>query len=168
MTKVIPTPLSAEAFAPFGDVIETNSAKEKRDINEGNTVRYHDLAELTLTTHNGKPLINIFRTTPLSMPIKLKMMERHPLSSQAFIPLSRMPYLVVVAPAGDFDESGIRVFLATGTQGVNYHPGTWHHYSLALQGVSDFLVIDRGDEDPSDDADNCDEVELSESIEIEL
>jgi len=169
MIKIKTTPLDPAAFAPFGDVIETQSAAESRIINEGNTTRFHDLAELTLGTNNGRPLLNIFRTTPLPHPLKLTMMERHPLSSQAFIPLSNNPYLVVVAPKGEMDESKICVFLATGTQGVNYHPGTWHHYSLALDGISDFLVVDRGEMLSSKtEADNCDEVKLSQPIEIEL
>lgn len=173
--KIIPIPLSAEAFVPFGDVIETQAASETRIINEGNTIRFHDLADLTLTHSDGKPLINIFRTTPLAMPLRLSIMERHPLSSQAFIPLSAKPYLVVVAPAGKLDETKIKVFLASGTQGVNYHPGTWHHYSLALESSSDFLVVDRGaasSQDAngvsSDSDDNCDELVLSEPLIIEM
>ena len=92
-------------------------------------------------------------------------MERHPLSSQTFIPLGNSNYLVVVAPAGDLSVDNIQSFLAAPDQGVNYHPGTWHHYSLALNETSDFLVIDR--DGPED---NCDEVALTEQdwIEIEL
>ena len=67
-------------------------------------------------------------------------MERHPLGSQAFIPLSGRPYLVVV---GRDKPENLEVFLAGPTQGVNYRAGTWHHYSLALEAPSDFLVIDR-------------------------
>jgi ureidoglycolate lyase len=167
--KIIPAPLSAEAFAPFGDVIETQAATDTRIINEGNTIRFHDLANLTLTHNDGTPLINIFRTTPLAMPLRLSIMERHPLSSQAFIPLSAKPYLVVVAPAGKLDEAKIKVFLAAGTQGVNYHPGTWHHYSLALESTADFLVVDRGSALPQGDSDdNCDEVVLSDPLIIEI
>ncbi len=84
-------------------------------------------------------------------------------SSQMFMPLPSNPYLVVVAPKGKFDESKVKVFLASPNQGVNYHVGTWHHYSLALDAVSDFLVVDRGG-----DGGNCDEVRLKESIVIEV
>lgn len=173
--KIIPVPLTTEAFIPFGDVIETKAAAETRIINDGNTIRFHDLADLTLTRSDGKPLINIFRTAPLATPLKLSIMERHPLSSQTFIPLSAKPYLVVVAPAGELDETNIKVFLASGTQGVNYHPGTWHHYSLALKSTADFLVVDRGPASPQNTADNsgdiddnCDEVVLSEPLIIEM
>jgi len=128
-------------------------------INYGQTERYHDLATIDVAQNGGKTLVNIFRSTPLATPIKIEIMERHPLSSQMFMPLSDTPYLVVVAPKGEFDERQIRAFLASSNQGVNYHPGTWHHYSLALGGVSDFLVIDRGG-----DGDNCDEVRLATSL----
>ena len=160
---ITPEDLTPEAFARFGDVIDVPSAKENKLINEGNTVRYHDLASLSLTQAAGTPLISIFRSTPLPLPITLKSMECHPLSSQAFYPLSQNPYLVVVAPAGEFRESQIRVFTARCHQGVNYHPGTWHHYSLALNSISDFLVIDRGGPE-----ENCDEVNLSRPLVISL
>ena len=160
--------LTNESFSTFGDVIETSAAKEERSINDGNTIRFDDLADLSLTGNKGRPLVNIFRSTPLPMPMTLKMMERHPLSSQAFYPLTDNPYLVVVAPAGEFKESAIRIFKARSDQGVNYNPGTWHHYSLALNNTSDFLVIDRGTvEDDTLDG-NCDEVVLSKPIVIDL
>jgi ureidoglycolate lyase len=88
-------------------------------------------------------------------------MERHPLSSQAFIPMGQQPYLVVVAPKGEFDINKIEVFLASSNQGVNYHKGTWHHYCLALHQVSDFIVVDRGGA-----GDNCDVVNLDGSLVI--
>jgi ureidoglycolate lyase len=162
LRRISPVDLTAGEFAPFGDVIEVAAVDAVRNINEGHTERYHDLAKLTLDEAGGQPAINIFRSTPLPNPLLLKFMERHPLSSQAFMPLSGRPYLVVVAPPGDLDESAIRVFLASAHQGVNYHPGTWHHYCLALNEVSDFLVVDRIAND-----ENCDEVMLKESIEIE-
>lgn len=162
MRNLVPAVLTKEVFAPFGDVIEVSDSCELRDINEGNTQRYHNLATLTLDADGGQAAVNIFRSAPLSIPLVLKFMERHPLSSQAFMPLSNRPYLVVVAPAGELEESAIRAFLASGEQGVNYHPGTWHHYCLALNEPSDFLVIDRIADD-----ENCDEVDLSDPISIE-
>lgn len=144
--------LTKEAFAPFGDVIETRGA-EHFLINKGSTVRYHDLAEVQ-TDEKGRVLINIFRATPLDYPLTIELLERHPKGSQAFVPLSDRPYLVLVAPPGDtVHAEDLRAFIATGEQGVNYHAGTWHHPVLALHDVSDFLVIDRGGE-----GENCDEI----------
>lgn len=143
MRTVTPEPLTVEAFKPFGDVIEASDEATKLAINYGNTTRFHDLAGVDVMAEGGRPGVSIFRSTPLAQPIAIKIMEYHPLSSQAFVPLTSNSYLVVVAPAGDFDASAIRVFKAHGDQGVNYRAGTWHHFSLALDGVSDFLVIDR-------------------------
>lgn len=150
-----PIPLTSENFAEFGDVIETGEQVQSFAINDGYTQRFHDLANVDVSSNNGRPLINIFRSTPLVQPIAIKMMERHPLSSQAFIPLSNQPYLVVVAPKGEFKVEKLSVFIASKSQGVNYHAGTWHHYCLALHQVSDFLVVDRGGE-----GDNCDVISL--------
>jgi ureidoglycolate lyase len=160
--KLKPEPLTAEAFAAYGDVIEVANAKEIREINYGNTRRFHDLAGLDLTGQQGKALVSIFRSIPLPRPVPIKVMEVHPLSSQAFIPLSGRPYLVVVAGQGSFESKNLRVFLAGPQQGVNYRKGCWHHYSLALESPSDFLVIDR--EGPGD---NCREVFLDEEIVID-
>lgn len=154
-------PLTAEAFAPYGDVIEASEAAHRIDINYGNTVRYHDLASLHLAVDGGKAGVSIFRSTPIAQPITIKLMEFHPKSSQAFVPLSGRPYLVVVAPAGDFDSAKLKVFLASGSQGVNYHAGTWHHFSLALDETSDFLVIDRIADD-----DNCVEYHLNKAEQV--
>lgn len=157
MRRLTPEPLTAQAFAPFGDVIEASPAAEQRAINYGATTRFHDLARVDVVEDAGKPLISIFRSTPIERPVRVQIMERHPIASQAFMPLSGRPYLVVVAPPGELDPDAIRAFLAGPGQGVNYARGTWHHYSLALDEVSDFLVVDRGGP-----GDNLDEVELAE------
>jgi len=154
-------PLTRDAFAAFGDVIEISDQAKHFGINDGHTERYHDLASVDVNNQDGRTLINIFRSTPLAQPIAIRMMERHPLSSQAFIPLSGQPYWVVVAPAGEFDVSQLQAFLASPEQGVNYHAGTWHHYCLALHEVSDFIVIDRGGPGA-----NCDLVELDGSLSL--
>ncbi|MBR9883905.1 MAG: ureidoglycolate lyase [Oceanospirillales bacterium] len=156
-----PVPISAEQFTPFGDLIETGA--DPIAINYGYTERHHDLASLDLLEQEGRPIVSIFRSTPLPQPVTLNVMERHPLSSQAFIPMGNQPYLVAVAPAGEFDASKIRLFIVKPGQGVNYHRGTWHHFCLALNAVSDFLVIDR-----SGKGDNCDEVTLVEPITVDL
>nr|WP_294866042.1 ureidoglycolate lyase [uncultured Pseudogulbenkiania sp.] len=148
-------PLSREAFAPFGDVIEASEAVRHFPINGGNTERYHDLASVE-PGPEGRAIVSIFRGQPRALPFRVEMMERHPLGSQAFIPLSDRPYLVVVAPAGAPPAAeDLRVFLARADQGVNYRTGVWHHPLLALDAVCDFLVVDR-----SGPGHNCDEVQL--------
>lgn len=144
MTRVLlAEPLTAAAFEPFGDVIQIEDA-QALVINEGYAERFDDLARLDLTRDGGAPCLSIFRAKARDLPISIRMLERHPLGSQAFVPLSGHDYLIVVAPADDdphFD--GLRAFHARAHQGVNYHRGTWHHPLLALYSEDDFLVVDR-------------------------
>lgn len=156
MRSLIPEPLTADAFAPFGDVIEASEGAEVMPINYGWTTRYNALSDVAVG--DGRAIISIFRSKPLTPPV-LKIFERHPLGSQAFVPMQGRPYLVAVAPPGDFDPTAVRVFRAEPNQGVNYAKGTWHHFLLALEAESDFLVVDR-DGGPGE---NLDEVELSEA-----
>lgn len=148
-------PLTREAFAPFGELIEASDAAQHFTINAGNTERYHDLARIE-PGPDGRVIVSIFRGQPRTLPFTVQMMERHPKASQAFIPMSGKPYLVVVAPAGEPPAAqDLKVFLARGDQGVNYATGVWHHPLLALETVSDFIVIDR-----SGPGHNCDEVQF--------
>jgi len=161
MKKITLAPLTAEAFKPYGDVIET----ENRDyfmINNGSTRRYHQLGDVE-TAAGGSAIISIFEATPLVYPLTVKMMERHPLGSQAFMPLFGHPYLILVAePTGDLEAdvlnpATIRGFISNGKQGVNYHKGVWHHPVLALQAQDQFLIVDRAGE-----GNNCEEVFFAE------
>ncbi len=155
--------LTQAEFSSFGDVIELSDKANHFTINYGLTERYHALADIDVESKNGKGIISIFHATPKALPVMIDCMERHPLSSQAFFPLSQQPYLVVVAPKGEFDENALQAFIVKANQGVNYHKGTWHHYCLALEDVSDFLVVDRQGE-----GENCDEVNLSAPFQIKV
>ena len=163
MKKLLPEPLTAAAFAPFGELIAVDAAKRHFSINGGNTERYHDLAEL-VPGPDGKLIVSIFRGLPRQLPFAIEMMERHPLASQAFVPLTAQPYLVVVAPPGPAPgPDDLRAFLARPGEGVNYAPGTWHHPLLALNEICDFLVIDR-----SGPGNNCDEVRITPAVNLSL
>ena len=135
--------LSREAFAPFGQVLTTESAHHYA-INNGMTERFHDLATVEIGGTNGRTLISIFHGQPYTLPVTLKMVERHPLGSQAFMPLHRNPFLVVVAP----DEGGVPgrplAFLPTPGVGVNIGRNVWHGVLTPLDEAGDFLVVDRG------------------------
>jgi ureidoglycolate lyase len=156
-----PEPLTAEAFAPFGSVIEASESAVKIDINQGHAIRYDRLADVDVADCGGIPVISLFRAKPLAE-LVLKSFERHPLGSQSFIPLSGKPYLVAVAPAGEFDVEKVRLFRAEGHQGVHYRKGVWHHFLLVLEG-SDFLVVDR-----AGPGDNCEEVELARQLKVKV
>ena len=147
-----PRPLTKADFAPFGDVIET-AGSEHFTINSGTTERFHDLAAVDVLADGGRPLLSIFRGQPRSFPLTIAMMERHPLASQAFVPLSDRPFLVVVGePSASPDPRGLQAFITNGSQGVNYRRGVWHHPLLVIGEQADFLVVDRGGS-----GENCDE-----------
>lgn len=138
-------PLTPQAFAPFGQVIQTEGARHY-PINAGMTERYHDLARVELGGVHPRPLISIFHGRPYALPLDLGLVERHPLGSQAFYPLSDNPWLVIVAE----DEAGIparlRAFRPAPGQGVNIAMNTWHGVLTPLERESAFLVVDRGGE----------------------
>jgi len=145
MIDIVIEPLTQAAYAPFGQVIQTEGAHHY-PINGGMTERYHDLAKVELGGVHPRPLVSIARGQPYALPLVLKMVERHPLGSQAFFPLSPRPFLSIVAP----DEGGTpgrpRAFLAGPGQGINMAMNTWHAVLTPLGDVSDFLVVDRGGE----------------------
>jgi ureidoglycolate lyase len=148
-------PLTAQAFAPFGEVIETQG-RTWRWINEGTSQRFDDLAVVDVLEAGGRPLISIFRASPQPLPFEVRSLERHPLSSQSFYPLDARPFLVIVAEAGSTPiVERVRAFVSSGQQGVNYRRNTWHHALIALTQTSNFLVIDRGG--PQE---NCEELQL--------
>ena len=148
--------LTQQGFAGFGDVIETDG-RSHYSINAGTAERYDDLAMVDVAAADGRPVVSICRAAPNALPVHLRLMERHPLSSQAFIPLSSVPFLVVVAPAGDkLDLEKVSVFRSNGRQGVNYRRCTWHHPLLALERVCDFLIVDR-----AGPGENCEEVSIA-------
>ena len=137
-------PLTAHAFAPYGDVIEAREDSPFHTINRGFARRFDGLATIDTSAERGTTAVAIVRARPHALPFNVAMLERHLLGSQAFVPLSGQGYLVVVALAGPVpDGSSLRCFLCANGQGVNYARGTWHHPLLAIGAESDFLVIDR-------------------------
>ncbi|SEI46230.1 ureidoglycolate lyase [Azotobacter beijerinckii] len=145
-------PLSKAAFAPFGEVIETEGS-DYFMINNGSTRRYHALARVQTAAPEDQAILSIFVARTLPLPLTIRMLERHPQGSQAFVPLRGNPFLIVVAPPGDAPHpEQVRAFLSNGRQGVNYQRGVWHHPVLALADDDEFLVIDR-----SGAGANCDE-----------
>lgn len=141
MRRLSPEPLTRDAFRPFGEVIEM-AGSAHYTINQGFTERFNDLCFVDVTAEGGTANVSLFLAQPWPEPIEIKLMERHPLGSQAFIPLQDRPWLVLVA--GDARDAGsYRAFTATGKQGVNYARNVWHHPLLVLDSDSRFLIVDR-------------------------
>jgi ureidoglycolate lyase len=162
MLELQAQPLSAEAFAEFGDVIEQCEAKSF-PINAGRTQRHHDLARVEALGDEARVLVSIFVSQPVTLPLELAFLERHPQGSQAFMPLHGERFLVVVAPAGDtINPDDVRAFVTNGRQGVNYSAGTWHAVQSVLGGEGEFLVVDRGGA-----GNNCDEYALEIRVNLE-
>jgi len=155
-------PLSRAAFAPFGDVIDTDWDNHF-PINQGKCERYHDLARVEAEGPNARVLISIFKGTPYDFPLKLTMVERHPLGSQAFMPLSPAPFLVVVCPDGPDGPGTPHAFVTRPGQGVSYCRNTWHAMLTPIGAPQDFLVVDRGG-----DGDNLVEHHFDEPWEVRL
>ncbi|MCV6824539.1 MULTISPECIES: ureidoglycolate lyase [Halocynthiibacter] len=138
--RVKTQPLTAEAFAPFGDVIEASGSVDKL-INQGRCERYHNRAKLDFV--DGEAGISIFKSEVFSLPLSIEMMERHPEGSQAFLPLSDKPFLVVVAPDEGGKPGAPLAFITQPGQGVNYHRGVWHGVLTPLHEPGLFAVVDR-------------------------
>ncbi|MFN3274423.1 MAG: ureidoglycolate lyase [Paracoccus sp. (in: a-proteobacteria)] len=140
MTTIRITPLTAAAFAPFGEVLTPKSAPD-RLINAGRCERHHALATVERT--GGEAIISIFRSAPVSLPYDCDLLERHPLGSQAFMPMGADPWLSVVAPDAGGHPGTPRAFLVPAGVGVNLRAGVWHGVLTPLDRPADFLVIDR-------------------------
>lgn len=144
MTAITAEPLTAEAFAPFGEVLEAAGAPDKI-INQGKCGRYHDLAGMDFgaETGGGRAGISLFQAELREMPYMLDLLERHPLGSQAFIPMSPSRFLVTVAEDAGGRPGPPRAFVARAGQGVNLRRNVWHGVLCPLDGTGLYAVIDR-------------------------
>ena len=137
-------PLTSESFAPFGEVISLGQAKQI-SINQGLTTRFHDLFTIDCNEQGGRPIVSVFRTEPLPLPHHVKFMERHPLGSQAFLPIGQFPFIVLVAlPGEELSADKLMLFKTNGCQGINFYKNTWHHFQIGIGQTRDYIVIDRG------------------------
>ena len=141
MPNIYPEPLTAAAFAPFGDVLDATG--DFRLINEGMCQRHHDRARLDFapeTDPQNRPGLSIFNATSRALPYTFDLIERHPEGSQAFIPMTQNPFLVIVASSPNATP---RAFLTNGAQAINLHRGTWHGVLTPLHPPGLFAVVDR-------------------------
>ena len=143
MEKIIkPIKINRSNFAMYGDLISTSDIKPI-DINAGYAKRFNNLANLNTSKDEGKTIVSIFSALKRTFPMKIDMMEKHPLGSQAFIPMKETTFLCFVAPSGESpDINKIRSFIIPPKNGINYKPGIWHFPLIATEDIN-FLVIDR-------------------------
>lgn len=163
MTRIITArPLTREAFTPFGEVIQTEDS-EHYSINNGNCERYHALANAEAVGEDARVIINILRSNPYKLPLRLSMVERHPLGSQAFMPLSSGSFLIVVCADGSEGPVQPQAFITKPGQGVNYPRNRWHGVLMPIGMAQDFIVVDR-----AGSGSNLDEFYFEEPWEIHL
>lgn len=154
-------PLTSERFAPYGEVIAA-APSATLAMNDGRFERFNGLADIDVGAESGGRLnVSIVRCrAPTALPYRFDTIERHPHGSQAFIPLARFRFVVVVAEPGETAEaSDLRAFVTNGRQGINYRKGTWHLPLIAFEAGEEFLVVDRLDR-----GDNCEELVLAEPV----
>ena len=139
---VKPTEITRENFALYGDLISSGAIKPM-DINEGYAKRFDNLAKINTSKDKGETIVSIFSALKRSFPMKIDMMEKHPLGSQAFIPMKETTFLCFVAPPGETPEiNKIQSFIIPPKTGINYKPGIWHFPLISTEDTN-FLVIDR-------------------------
>ena len=156
---LVPNPLTSERFAPYGDVIESVTDRTA-GMNAARFERFDDLCGIEMSDA-GRVAVSIARCrVATSLPYRIDMVERHPLGSQVFVPLTPCRMMVVVAPPEESVEaSDLCAFVTNGRQGINYHRGTWHMPLIAFDSGQEFLIIDRAADSP-----NCDEHSLDEAV----
>jgi len=137
-----PVKISKENFATYGDLISTNNVKPI-DINNGYAKRFDNLANINTLKDQGQTIVSIFSALKRTFPMKIDMMEKHPLGSQAFIPMKETTFIVFVAPQNNKPETEkIESFIIPPGIGINYKPGTWHFPLISTENMN-FLVVDR-------------------------
>ena len=143
MEKIIkPVKISRSNFSSYGDLISTDDINPM-NINEGYAKRFDNLANLDTSKDSGKTIVSIFSALKRTFPMKIHMMEKHPLGTQAFIPMKETTFLAFVAPSGQSPEiDKIQSFVIPPKRGINYKPGIWHFPLISTENIN-FLVIDR-------------------------
>ena len=157
-----PQLLTSERFAPYGDVIEA-ALDRSAAMNEARFERFDNLCNVDIAS-GGHIAMSVARCrTPTALPLRIDKVERHPLGSQAFIPLQSCRMVIVVAPPGEsVDATELRAFVTKPRQGFNYHRGTWHMPLIGFAAGDEFLVIDRGGDET-----NCEEHVLDDVVMLE-
>ena len=142
-TVIKPIKITRKNFTEFGDLISSSESINPIDINAGYAKRFDNLANINTSKDGGKTIVSIFSALKRNFPMKIDMMEKHPLGSQAFIPMNETTFLCFVAPPGESPEiDKIQSFIIPPKTGINYKPGIWH-FPLISTEDTDFVVIDR-------------------------
>ncbi|MGB5256182.1 MAG: ureidoglycolate lyase [Woeseiaceae bacterium] len=160
--RLRPEPLTKQRFAAYGDVIESG-ADRSAAMNAARFQRFDDLCDIDIADGSHVAMSIARCRAATSLPLQIDMLERHPLGSQAFVPLQHCRVVIVVGPRGEsIEATDLRAFVSNGRQGFNYHRGTWHMPLIALETGQEFLIVDRAGPEP-----NCEEYVLDEVVMLE-
>ena len=132
--QLILTPLTREAFAPFGRVIEPPEPG-------GETV-LHDLLGPGLAA--AHPCAKLDTHPPRSLPFSAPAMERHEHTEQLFVPMGPARFVVAVCLPGPDDKpdlATLRGFFVEGGVGICYARGVWHLPITILERPSTVLMM---------------------------
>ena len=141
-TIIKPIKITRKNFAAYGNLISSNDIKPM-DINAGYAKRFDNLANIDTSKEGGKTIISIFSALKRTFPMKIDMMEKHPLGSQAFIPMKETTFIAFVAPPGNKPEiNKIEAFIVSSEAGIKYKPDIWHFPLISTEDMN-FLVVDR-------------------------
>ena len=137
-----PKKITSKNFKKYGELISTKKIKPI-NINNGYAKRFDNLCKINTSLQKGNAIVSIFSAKKRKFPMKIDMMEKHPLGSQAFVPMDETKFLVFVAPKGKKPNiKKIESFIVPKQTGINYKPGTWHFPLISTKNMN-FLVIDR-------------------------
>ena len=137
-----PIKITRKNFAKYGDLISSDDINPM-DVNAGYAKRFDNLANINTSKNEGKTIVSIFSALKRTFPMKINMMQKHPLGSQAFIPMKETTFLCFVAPPGESPEiDKLQSFIIPPKTGINYKPGIWHFPLISTEDTN-FLVIDR-------------------------
>ena len=141
-TVIKPIKITRDNFSEYGDLISSNDI-DPIDINAGYAKRFDNLANINTSKDDGKTIISIFSALKRVFPMKIDMMEKHPLGSQTFMPMKETTFLCFVAPPEESPEiNKIQSFIIPPKTGINYKPGVWHFPLISTEDTN-FIVIDR-------------------------
>ena len=136
--------INQKNFSQFGQLISTKNIKSE-NINTDTTKSFYDLVNIQILGNDHQCRVNIFKGKKRKFPLQINMLENHPFSSQAFIPLQKTTFIVVVAPISKIpDLNSIEAFKIPAEEGINFLPKVWHFPLITIED-SNFLTIDKKD-----------------------
>jgi ureidoglycolate hydrolase len=167
-----PTIVQAETLTPaayqqFGNVIAAGEAVPWKPANFGRAQRFNRLVEVeNLRPETARLNVCVFRCQALVLhELSVNMLEKHPFSTQVFMPMQDGRYITIVALGAEQpDLRTLRAFVVQSPAGISYRPGIWHYPMTALGEALDLACLVYED----DGAGDCTVFNLQQPVIIKL